>query len=315
MPTSLVSTGVQFPDNTLQTTGIKISGPAASSNIFTAGAQFTISDYDAYSTYTLSTSNGTVTRSGNIITYTPSTTGTNAGSFVVNGRTIGPFTVTNSPTGQQAYTTPGTYTWVAPADVFSVSVVAVGAARSLAGAGLGWKNNIAVTPGSSYTVVVGASSGTGDSYFVSLSTVKGGGGPVGYAATGGTYTGDGGGNGGGTVGYGTPGGGGAGGYTGNGGSSDGANGGAGSGGGGGGAYGGGGGGGVGIFGQGTSGAGSSFYGGGAEGGSGGENGKQSGGTGALFGGGSPWSGTGGGGAVRIIWGPNRAFPSTNTGNL
>jgi hypothetical protein len=26
-------------------------------------------------------------------------------------------------------------------------------------------------------------------------------------------------------------------------------------------------------------------------------------------------GNGGGGAVRIIWGDNRAFPSTNTGNL
>ena len=93
MTTSLTQTGVQFPDSTLQTTGIKISGPAASSNI-SAGQPFIISDYDAYSTYTLSTSNGTVTRSGNTITYTPSTTGTNAGSFVVNSRTIGPFTVT-----------------------------------------------------------------------------------------------------------------------------------------------------------------------------------------------------------------------------
>ena len=94
MPTSLVSTGVQFPDNSVETVADKISGPAASSSIPRSGTQFTISDYDAYSTYTLSTSNGTVTRSGNIITYTPSTAGTNAGSFVVNGRTIGAFTVT-----------------------------------------------------------------------------------------------------------------------------------------------------------------------------------------------------------------------------
>jgi hypothetical protein len=27
------------------------------------------------------------------------------------------------------------------------------------------------------------------------------------------------------------------------------------------------------------------------------------------------SGTAGSGAVRIIWGPGRAFPSTNTGNV
>jgi hypothetical protein len=38
----------------------------------------------------------------------------------------------------------------------------------------------------------------------------------------------------------------------------------------------------------------------------------------LFGGGggSGYSGgQGASGAVRIIWGPNRSFPSTNTGNL
>jgi hypothetical protein len=32
-----------------------------------------------------------------------------------------------APPGQQAYTSPGTYTWVAPAGVTVVSVVAVGA--------------------------------------------------------------------------------------------------------------------------------------------------------------------------------------------
>src|SRR3989344_5230709 len=66
--------------------------------------------------------------------------------------------------GEQPYTSPGTYSWTAPAGVTSVSVVAVGGGggggyqwsyHGGAGGGLGWKNNIAVTPGQSYTVVVG----------------------------------------------------------------------------------------------------------------------------------------------------------------
>lgn len=193
-------------------------------------------------------------------------------------------------TGQQAYTTPGTYSWVAPAGVTSVSVVAVGGGGGTTnrdhgggGGGLGWKNNIAVTPGVSYTVFVGSGgqvapcffagrTGTGgSSYFKCSSTVQGNGGDGGFGNTGGGgYVGTGGGNGG-NGGYkcnGGGGGGGAGGYTGNGGNggSCGANGGNGSGGGGGGGgsgitdwYTGGGygavGGGVGILGQGTSGTG------------------------------------------------------------
>ena len=67
--------------------------------------------------------------------------------------------------GQIAYTTPGTYSWTAPAGVTSVCVVCVGGGGSGgagyyvgggAGGGLAYKNNISVTPGSSYTVVVGA---------------------------------------------------------------------------------------------------------------------------------------------------------------
>ncbi len=238
------------------------------------------------------------------------------------------------------FTTPGTYSWTAPAGVTSVSVVAVGGGGagsttngggdvpyptggSGGGGGLGWKNNIAVTPGNTYTVVVGAGgvagwwsstpSGTagGDSYFINATTVKGGGGGAGLVGgsasgaggTGGSFVGDGGGNGGnGTTGaysgatY--PGGGGAGGYTGNGGSAVTGNAGlSGSGGGGGaasslsdytntmGAQGGG----VGIFGEGPSGAGgtgTSEATKGGRGGSGGTNGSlTAGGGGAVFGGG------------------------------
>lgn len=174
------------------------------------------------------------------------------GTIVANSNTI---TINDTSTGsaeifygasQAEYTTPGTYSWKCPDGVTNVSVVCVGGgggghqyasyARGAGGGGLGWKNNIAVTPGSSYTVVVGAGGNRstyvsattaedgGDSYFINTSTVVGYGGKKGnYGGTpgaGGGYVGDGGGNGGqGGFGYVyAGGGGGAGGYSGNGGS-------------------------------------------------------------------------------------------------
>ena len=132
--------------------------------------------------------------------------------------------------GQQTYTSSGSYSWTCPSGVTSVSVVCiggggggngggngVGGAGGGGGGGLGYKNNISVTPGQSYTVVVGGggagdawdgppysdnpANDGGDSYFINANTVKGGGGGGGYgnsSATGGsagTYVGDGGGNG------------------------------------------------------------------------------------------------------------------------
>ena len=47
---------------------------------------FTITNYDSTTTYTLSTTNGTVSRSGDVITYTASALG--SGGFIVNGRTV-----------------------------------------------------------------------------------------------------------------------------------------------------------------------------------------------------------------------------------
>lgn len=250
---------------------------------------------------------------------------------------------------QQAYTTPGTYSWVAPAGVTSVSVVAVGGGSGRGnyvccvgypggwGGGLGYKNNFATTPGASYTVVVGVGgvgcgAAGGDSYFNSLVTVKGGGASSGSR---GTYTGNGGGNGGCGGPYGacnsTGGGGGAGGYSGNGGSGGSALGNAGSAGSGGGGGGGGsvsngysgGGGGVGILGAGSNGTAGSNTGGGGGGGSGGTAGNAynnaAGADGGLYGGGAGGgtngSSDGGKGAVRIIWpGTTRTFPSTCTGD-
>ncbi len=225
-----------------------------------------------------------------------------------------------APPGQQAYTSAGSYTWVAPSGVTSVSVVAVGGGGSRSGGGLGYKNNISVTPGNSYSVVVGAG-GTGDispglggnSYFLDVCTVKGGAG--GGGTTAGSYTGDGGGNGG----LGSFAGGGAGGYSGNGGA-QGSGAAANSGGGGGGGFAcccdGYGGGGVGIFGKGATG-------GVNQGGSGGANPTvNTATTGGAYGGGGSYSFSsnlnryGASGAVRIIWpGNTRSFPSTCTGDL
>jgi hypothetical protein len=286
--------------------------------------------------------------------------------------------ITSLQPGEVEYTTPGTYLWTCPENVFSVCAVAVGAgggpaanasgASGAGGGGLGWANDIPVVPGQQYTVEVGAggtrvTTGTapagGDSYFIDIETVAGLGGLGGICAAdanraGGGFVGDGGGTGGAggsrsatTAGAG--GGGGAGGYAGVGGrggnfnaTATSANGLAGAGGGGGGGGGcgtgdtAGAGGGVGIYGQGANGAlgaGSTTDGHGGGGGSGGTSATNAATTTATtnhfstsnlstpgrFGGGGAGADNttveqaeGGGGAVRIIWGGSRAFPSTNT---
>lgn len=230
--------------------------------------------------------------------------------------------------GQQAYTTPGTYSWVAPTGVTSVSVVAVGggatgspACGCYSGAGgkggsLAYKNNYSVTPGNSYSVVVGSTNNF--SSFVNSSTLKAGG-----AICGNVYVGCGGGYGGtrgsASNGY-AGGGGGAGGYSGLGGNgSNGINGGSNGAGGGGGGGSSSSGGGVGIFGQGSSGNGGSYGRYAGLGGSGGSNGTCF--SGGSYGGGGRGNsfnlnpGTGASGAVRIIYpGNTRLFPSTCTAN-
>lgn len=92
--------------------------------------------------------------------------------------------------GQQAYTTAGTYSWIAPAGVTSVSVVAVGGGGSAGGGNgygagggaLAYKNNITVAPASSYSVVVGAggpptdTNGGDSSFTAGFGTMTAGGG-------------------------------------------------------------------------------------------------------------------------------------------
>ena len=261
---------------------------------------------------------------GNVVTVTAKDHGFTTGDYigvygssrVTNG--AAEITVIDSDTfsyeifESAEFTSPGTYTWTAPANVNEVSVVAVGGggggnrgtntnSGGGGGGGLGWKYSIPVTPGEDYTVVVGSggtrdtdsdggynSTDGGTSYFISAGTVAGLGGQRGQEGSGGAgggFVGDGGGNGGrggNSDGDDSGGGGGAGGYTGNGGAGgnpDGA-GQNGSGGGGGGAGSGdsddasGGGGGVGINGQGPSGLGSAESAGDSNGGGGGSGGES-----------------------------------------
>lgn len=327
-----------------------------------------ISSYTAYTScgvYVGSNSSSPVTVTGltNGSTYTFKVIATNAyGPSYPSAASAN--VIPALPTGNTSFTSSGTFSWVAPTGVYAVSVVAVGGGGAGGtnylsqtpisgggGGGLGYYNNYTVTPGSSYTVVVGAGgSGSanpvtagGQSYFVNACTVRGSGGGRGpTGGGGGSYAGTGGGSGGtGGTGSGSSysgGGGGAGGYAGNGGTggSNGAglsgSGGAGGGGGSrcGGCFGSAGGGGVGLNGQGCSGSGgvggASAAGGGA--GSGGSaggnaNGSGHGANGGAYGGGgggntrsNGFGGSGSGGAVRIIWpGSTRSFPSTSTGEI
>jgi hypothetical protein len=141
-----------------------------------------------------------------LVAYVTSGTSVPVAGIVTNFTATGA-TVTLPAVGQVAYTTTGTYSWTAPNGVTSVSVVAVGGGGGGStvwsgggggGGGLGWKNNISVTPGQSYTVVVGsggpptsnttqAAAAGGTSYFISTATVAGyGGGQGGPNATAGT---------------------------------------------------------------------------------------------------------------------------------
>lgn len=252
------------------------------------------------------------------------------------------------------FSVPGTYCWPAPVGVTSVSAVVVGggggSGYNVGGGGgaLAYKNNISVTPGTFYPVVVGKggdnNSGAADtlgkpSSFISTSVVAVGPGinsnSPGIVLAGTGYQG----------GSGSKGGGGAGGYAGMGGSGSyfcgvGASGtGGAAGGGGGGNYyyccctgvedyqTGASGGGVGVYGQGASGGGSITSFGGGFGGSGGGNGwsyaQGANGRGGSFGGGAGaygyycgcgfrTAGLGRNGAVRIVWpGNTRQFPSTD----
>lgn len=368
--------GIILPGyNALKVANAPTIGTATSASATSVSVAFTapscvgggaISSYTAYANCGIKLTSG----ASSPLVVTGLTTGTSYTFKVIATNVYGPSfpsAASNSATplaiGQDAYVTAGTFSWVAPTGVTSVSVVSVGggaagrfnndrcSAAGGAGGALAYANNISVTPGNSYTVVVGVGgvygcgSGPfvgGDSSFNSTSVKAGGGTPAspspstcnGYAIGGAVIygTGGAGGNGGrcGSRGFvpGSPGAGGAGGYSGSGGNGGySSNGSVGSGGGGGGGGSGdsttrgGAGGGVGILGAGADGAGGTtgsgqvaVRGGGGSGGTGGCRAAD----GGPYGGGGAY-GFGrcaASGAVRIIWpGTTRSFPSTNTGNL
>jgi hypothetical protein len=98
------------------------------------------------------------------------------------------------------YTTPGSFIWVAPSNVYSVSVTAIGGGgggttfgnptnTGGGGGSVAWRANIPVQPNQSYVVVVGAGGAPnnrgGSSYFINSSTVYAPGGGVGtYSSSG-----------------------------------------------------------------------------------------------------------------------------------
>ena len=248
---SLGSSSVTFNNFISTGTGSRtITGPGTITIItnwtVNSGSAFTGSNYTIYMA-----SQSAKTFAGTGGTYGTLVQGTTASLTITGSNAFEDIQTDNSSlavTGQQEFTTPGTYSWTAPAGVTSVDVVAVGAGGSGynapttnggsggGGGGLGWKNNITVVPGQGYTVVVGqsyaaATKGTvpdndgGPSYFINTSTVAGLGGTRATAVyvngVGGGYVGDGGGNGGAggvkVVNATATGGGGAGGYSGNGG--------------------------------------------------------------------------------------------------
>ncbi len=359
----------------------------ASLSTLTTSNTITPTGYDATTTWSVTnggegsvaggafTSSGTISPGQNFrVRGTSSPNYSTTASFLVSiGATQSTWSITTMAQPTEAvYTTPGTYSFIVPAGVTSVSVVAVGGGAAGGfpqggGAGaLSYRNNVSVTPGASIPITVGAggfpigNAGTagGSSTTGGLECAAGGGGNP-FISNGGNRSAptDGGGSGGSgqNIGWYGGAGGGAAGYSGNGG--NGGSGQAGTGGSAGGGHGGrtsgfqfpnqcaywwggGGGGGVGVYGQGANGTGATenaLGGGGGSGGNNGNNGQLSGGgSGGIYGGGgggaayfecydaemNPVSfgdypgGSGGSGAVRIIWpGNTRLFPSTNTGQI
>jgi hypothetical protein len=275
----------------------------------------------------------TASNTGTIVVAARGTSGTTYSQTtsvtVYVGSGSGTYSIVTVP-GEAVYISPGTYSWTAPAGVTSVCVVCIGAGQDITGNGndsgyqnkwqggkagsLAYKNNIAVTAGSSYTVFIPArNSINGRNYFISDATVSA---PTGIGTD--VFIGDGGGNGAPPAALPPGGGGGAGGYGGDGGAGGtytvaGGNG----------AGGGGGGGGSGAndFVPGYNGGGTGCYGIGANGvgapaGSSVAGGNGSGPTTGFGGGAGSVIGTntqyGGNGVVRIIWGAGKSFPNNAT---
>jgi len=96
------------------------------------------------------------------------------------GSNFGSLSLTSTNFSSQLFNTPGTYSWTVPAGVTSISVAGIGGGgggsqKSAGGSGgggglVGYSNSIAVTPGTTCTIVVGSGGATGGSYGINGSS-------------------------------------------------------------------------------------------------------------------------------------------------
>jgi hypothetical protein len=165
---------LQVPD--APTIGTATGGGSSASVTFTAPANVgggAITSYLAIATDTSSGATFTGTGASSPVTVSGLTNGNSYTVKVaaVNAYGTGPSSAASNSvtptavTGQDAYTTAGSYSWIAPSGVTSISAVLVGgggsgggsgASRGASGGTLRYINGYSVTPLDSYAIVVGA---------------------------------------------------------------------------------------------------------------------------------------------------------------
>ena len=159
------------------TANIAFTAPA--SNGGTAITSYTATSSPGGITGTLSQAgSGTISVTGlsGLANYTFTITATNSVGTSSSSSASNSITTWRSP-GSCVFTSPGTYCWIAPSGIYNVSAVVVGGGgggerhtgaginfRGGAGGGLAYKNNVSITSGGTYRVIVGAA-GTGQNSF------------------------------------------------------------------------------------------------------------------------------------------------------
>ena len=125
---------------------------------------FLISNYDSRRVYNVSTTNGTISITDDLILYVPENTG--PGGFTVNNRTYSGTVLAGNPPGQAEFTTVGEHEFTVPYGVNKISAVVIGGGGGGAddttngacggnGGNLVYANDIPVTPNELLSVYVG----------------------------------------------------------------------------------------------------------------------------------------------------------------
>jgi sugar lactone lactonase YvrE len=125
---------------------------------------FLISNYDSRRVYNVSTTNGTISITDDLILYVPEDTG--PGGFTVNNRTYSGTVIAGNPPGQAEFTTVGEHEFTVPYGVTKISAVVIGGGGGGAddttngacggnGGNLVYANDIPVTPNELLSVYVG----------------------------------------------------------------------------------------------------------------------------------------------------------------